>query len=406
MQSRLFGDDLHKLYPIIADGQSRLGVPRQRARVPRARRSLAPARDGDAHPRGVGGQPAHGPRSPRVLRVPLGDDGAVGRARARRVHRRARHRRDARPQRAPSRRATSSPTTTSSCSPPRRARSTCRRSASSSKGRIKPGSMFLVDTVRGRVIEDEEIKRDLAARRPYRAWVTANRVGLDELPEPISIAQPDPRDAARSSRRRSATRSEELSMVLTPMAVNGEEPVGLDGHRHAARRAVARAAAALQLLQAAVRAGHQPADRSDPRAARHVARRSTSVRAPTCSASGPSTRAASACAARSSRTRSSRRSAWRARGRPALPLHDAARALPRRRRGARRCTSRSSRSAGRRRRPCTRGTRCSCSATAASTPTGRRSPRCSPPRPCTTTSCARACAPRSASSSRRARRAT
>ena len=59
------------------------------------------------------------------------------------------------------------------------------------KGRVKPGRMFLVDTVRGRVIEDEEIKRDLAARRPYRAWVTANRVGLDELPEPISIAQPD-----------------------------------------------------------------------------------------------------------------------------------------------------------------------------------------------------------------------
>src|SRR5262249_42538479 len=43
------------------------------------------------------------------------------------------------------------------------------------KGRIQPGQMFLVDTRAGRVLHDAEIKRDLASRKPYRAWVAANR---------------------------------------------------------------------------------------------------------------------------------------------------------------------------------------------------------------------------------------
>ena len=52
--------------------------------------------------------------------------------------------------------------------------------------------MFLVDTVAGRVVDDEKIKHKVASRRPYRAWVAANRVGIDELPEPHNVAQPDP----------------------------------------------------------------------------------------------------------------------------------------------------------------------------------------------------------------------
>ena len=40
------------------------------------------------------------------------------------------------------------------------------------KGRLQPGRMFLVDTVQGRIIDDEEIKADIVGRKPYRSWVT------------------------------------------------------------------------------------------------------------------------------------------------------------------------------------------------------------------------------------------
>jgi hypothetical protein len=65
--------------------------------------------------------------------------------------------------------------------------------------------MFLVDTQAGRVLHDEEIKRDLAARKPYRAWVAANRVGLDELPEPLGSCTPSTTISC-VVRQRSATR--------------------------------------------------------------------------------------------------------------------------------------------------------------------------------------------------------
>ncbi|HKN87308.1 MAG TPA: glutamate synthase subunit alpha, partial [Nitrospiraceae bacterium] len=57
------------------------------------------------------------------------------------------------------------------------------------KGRLQPGRMFLVDTVQGRIIDDEEIKADIVSRKPYRAWVTQYKISLDELPEPLNVQQ-------------------------------------------------------------------------------------------------------------------------------------------------------------------------------------------------------------------------
>src|ERR1700684_1615370 len=47
-----------------------------------------------------------------------------------------------------------------------------------SKGRLRPGRMFLVDTAQGRIIADREIKTSLAARRPYRKWLQDNLLAL------------------------------------------------------------------------------------------------------------------------------------------------------------------------------------------------------------------------------------
>src|SRR6185369_90060 len=52
-----------------------------------------------------------------------------------------------------------------------------------SKGRLRPGRMFLVDTAAGRIVRDEEIKKSLAAKYPYRQWLNENQIKLDDLPK-------------------------------------------------------------------------------------------------------------------------------------------------------------------------------------------------------------------------------
>ncbi len=96
------------------------------------------------------------------------------------------------------------------------------------KGRLQPGRMFLVDTVQGRIIADEEVKADIVGRKPYRQWVTQYRVSLDELPDPISVPQPD-HPTLRQRQQAFGYTIEELKMVITPMVVNGEEAISSMG---------------------------------------------------------------------------------------------------------------------------------------------------------------------------------
>src|SRR6202007_2397259 len=55
------------------------------------------------------------------------------------------------------------------------------------KGRLAPGRMLLVDTEQKRLITDEEVKKELAARQPYRQWLKENQITLDDLPSPKSV---------------------------------------------------------------------------------------------------------------------------------------------------------------------------------------------------------------------------
>jgi glutamate synthase (NADPH/NADH) large chain len=96
------------------------------------------------------------------------------------------------------------------------------------KGRLQPGKMFLVDTAQGRIIEDEEIKADIVKRKPYRQWVAANRISIDELPEPINVYQPDP-DSIKKRQKVFGYTFEDLKLLLAPMAINGEEAIGSMG---------------------------------------------------------------------------------------------------------------------------------------------------------------------------------
>ena len=96
------------------------------------------------------------------------------------------------------------------------------------KGRLQPGKMFLVDTLEGRIISDKEIKQTLASRQPYGQWLTENQITIDQLPEPTRMHNPDAETLLRRQRAFGYS-DEDLRMILGPMAIKGEEPVGSMG---------------------------------------------------------------------------------------------------------------------------------------------------------------------------------
>ena len=147
------------------------------------------------------------------------------------------------------------------------------------KGRLQPGKLFLVDLDEGRIVEDEEVKRRVATAKPYGDWYREGVVRLQDLPPRQGRAHREP---LRTRQLAFGYTQEDLRVLLAPMAAKGEEPIGSMGNDLVARRAVGPGAAAVLLLQAAVRAGHEPADRPDPRVGRDVDPHRRSARRRTC----------------------------------------------------------------------------------------------------------------------------
>ncbi|MGW7438801.1 glutamate synthase large subunit [Streptomyces sp. NPDC054849] len=95
------------------------------------------------------------------------------------------------------------------------------------KGRLQPGKMFLVDTAQKRIVEDEEIKNELASAAPYAEWLETGEIELTDLPEREHIVH-----THASVTRRQQTfgyTEEELRVILAPMARTGGEPLGSMG---------------------------------------------------------------------------------------------------------------------------------------------------------------------------------
>jgi glutamate synthase domain-containing protein 2/glutamate synthase domain-containing protein 3 len=95
------------------------------------------------------------------------------------------------------------------------------------KERLHPGRIFLVDTSKGRIVDDEEIKRELAAEHPYREWLSAHLVDINDLP-PARAEQPEHESVLQRQQAFGYTQ-EDLRILIAPMAINGEEPVGSMG---------------------------------------------------------------------------------------------------------------------------------------------------------------------------------
>ena len=95
------------------------------------------------------------------------------------------------------------------------------------KGRLRPGSMLLADTIEGRLIEDHELKQQLAHQQPWGEWVANERIELEKLPEREHILH-TPASVTRRQRTFGYT-EEEVRILLAPMAQNGAEPLGAMG---------------------------------------------------------------------------------------------------------------------------------------------------------------------------------
>ncbi|MBD3925942.1 glutamate synthase large subunit [Nocardioides cavernae] len=95
------------------------------------------------------------------------------------------------------------------------------------KGRLQPGRMFLVDTEEHRIIEDEEIKSQLAAEQPYDEWLHAGLIHLDDIDDLEHIVHTH----ASVTRRQQifGYTEEELRVLLSPMANTGGEALGSMG---------------------------------------------------------------------------------------------------------------------------------------------------------------------------------
>ncbi len=97
------------------------------------------------------------------------------------------------------------------------------------KGRLQPGKLFLVDLEQHRIVEDGEIKSQLAARRPYAEWVRTETLRLSELPLAPQPPAP-PAVALRTRQLLFGYAHEDMKVILAPLAANAQEPVGSMGN--------------------------------------------------------------------------------------------------------------------------------------------------------------------------------
>ena len=97
------------------------------------------------------------------------------------------------------------------------------------KERLHPGKMLLVDTVQGRLIDDDEIKEYYASRQPYGEWLDANLIRLKYLKVPNAKVEEHPRAEKRKLQKAFGYTYEDVMNTILPMAKDGKEPIAAMG---------------------------------------------------------------------------------------------------------------------------------------------------------------------------------
>jgi glutamate synthase (NADPH/NADH) large chain len=96
------------------------------------------------------------------------------------------------------------------------------------KWRLQPGKMFLIDLEQQRIIDDADLKAELAAAAPYQQWLNETQIKLENLPSEVAAMAPDDQTLLDRQQAFGYTQ-EDLKFFLTPMALTGQEPVGSMG---------------------------------------------------------------------------------------------------------------------------------------------------------------------------------
>jgi glutamate synthase domain-containing protein 2/glutamate synthase domain-containing protein 1/glutamate synthase domain-containing protein 3 len=96
------------------------------------------------------------------------------------------------------------------------------------KGRLQPGKLFLVDLEQHRIVPDDELKSQVAARRPYAEWFRTESVRLSDLPDAQPVSEPEA--PLRTRQLLFGYAQEDMKVILAPLAANAEEPIGSMGN--------------------------------------------------------------------------------------------------------------------------------------------------------------------------------
>jgi glutamate synthase (NADPH) large chain len=96
------------------------------------------------------------------------------------------------------------------------------------KWRLQPGKMFLIDTAEGRIIDDAELKETLAEAHPYQQWLDRTQILLNTLPGSASGA-PSAQEDLLDRQQAFGYTQEDTRLLMAPMAATGQEAVGSMG---------------------------------------------------------------------------------------------------------------------------------------------------------------------------------
>ncbi|TCS61612.1 glutamate synthase large subunit [Varunaivibrio sulfuroxidans] len=96
------------------------------------------------------------------------------------------------------------------------------------KWRLQPGKMFLIDLEQGRIIDDAEIKSDLARAKPYQKWLDGTQIHLSDLPDEVAPMAPDD-DILLDRQQAFGYSQEDIKVFLRPMSATAMDPIGSMG---------------------------------------------------------------------------------------------------------------------------------------------------------------------------------
>ncbi len=96
------------------------------------------------------------------------------------------------------------------------------------KDRLHPGRVFLVDMKKGRIIDDEELKKEFSSEHPYREWLSDNLLSIHDLPTPKQVPGTDEETLLQRQQAFGYTH-EDLRVLMAPIATKGMEPIGSMG---------------------------------------------------------------------------------------------------------------------------------------------------------------------------------